>query len=202
MFTGIVTELGRVSSAVATDQGARLVIEAPATAPGLRIGDSVAVNGVCLTAVAVDDGAFAVDAVAETLARSNLGGLGVGDAVDLERPTLVGGRFDGHVVQGHVDGVAEVASRHPEGASERYRITLPPTLARYVVEKGSITVDGVSLTVTAVAPVDVEPAWFEVVLIPHTLEVTVLGARSPGDRVNVEVDVIAKYVERMLEAHR
>ncbi len=202
MFTGIVTELGTVASTAATERGARLVIEAPATAGELRIGDSVSVNGVCLTAIAVDDGAFTVDAVAETLQRSNLGGLGPGDAVDLERPTPVGGRFDGHVVQGHVDGVGEVLTRHPEGESERHRISLPSALSRYVVEKGSITVDGVSLTVTAVADVDAEPAWFEVVLIPHTLEVTVLGARSRGDRVNLEVDVIAKYVERMLEAHR
>ncbi len=196
------TELGTVASTAATERGARLVVAAPDTADGLGIGDSVSVNGVCLTAVAVDAKTFTVDAVAETLQRSNLGELGPGDAVDLERPTPVGGRFDGHVVQGHVDGVGEVLSRHAEGESERHRISLPVGLARYVVEKGSITVDGVSLTVTAVAGVDADPAWFEVVLIPHTLEVTVLGSRSPGDLVNLEVDVIAKYVERMLEAHR
>ncbi len=149
----------------------------------------------------VEEPHFGVDAVMETLERSNLGDLVTGDAVDLERPTAADGRFDGHIVQGHVDGVGHVLSRSREGDAERIRIAIPAHLSRYVVEKGSITVDGVSLTVTASSPLDDGAGWFEVVLIPHTLEVTVLGVRVAGDAVNIEVDVLAKYVERILEAH-
>ncbi len=195
MFTGIVAEVGTVEAVEPAAGGSRLRIAAPRTAVGLQIGDSVSINGVCLTAVAVSAEGFAVQAVPETLARTNLGAVGAGDGVDLERPVRVDGRLDGHIVQGHVDGVGTVAAITPEGESRRVRVTTPPELLRYVVEKGSMTVDGVSLTVTAV-----DEEAFEVVLIPHTLEVTVLGERRLGDAVNLEVDVLAKYVERLLEA--
>ncbi len=201
MFTGIVSELGRVAAIEPTDGGARISVLAPDTCSDLGIGDSVAVNGVCLTAVAVDGGAFTVEAVGETLQRTNLGDLTDGSSVDLERPVeAAGGRFDGHVVQGHVDGVGDVRSIESEGAAKRIRIGAPAPLARYLVEKGSVTVDGVSLTITAVSPVDDPAPWFEIVLIPHTLEVTVLGHREVGDRVNLEADILAKYVERLMEA--
>jgi riboflavin synthase len=196
MFTGIVTGLGTVTQIEETETGRRLNIEEPGTLAGMRRGDSVAVNGVCLTAVTVDGGAISVDVVHESLDRSNLGDLRSGGRVDLERPMPADGRFDGHIVQGHVDGVGVVSSIAQEGEAVRMRIELPERLGRYVVEKGSITVDGVSLTVTAVGT---EVAtWFEIVLIPHTLEVTVLGLRGVGDRVNLEVDVLAKYVERLM----
>lgn len=201
MFTGIVTEMGTVVSTAPTPAGRRIVVAAPATAPGLAIGDSVAVNGVCLTAVELDGAEVSFDVVAETLDRSNLGWLEPGAGVDLERPMAGDGRFDGHVVQGHVDGVGMVAAITPEGGASRIRIEIPEALGRYVVEKGSVTVDGVSLTVTAVSELG-EAQWFEIVLIPHTLAVTVLGQRSVGDRVNLEMDVIAKYVERLMGAHR
>lgn len=199
MFTGIVSDLGSIRSRQPTDAGALIDIEAPATVHGLTVGDSVAVNGVCLTAVAVTDSTFSVDVIHETLARTALGSLDAGDPVDLERPMPGDGRFDGHIVQGHVDGVGRIATITEEGASRRLRIGIPDELARYTVEKGSIAVDGVSLTITAVSAAG-EDAWFEVALIPHTLDVTVLGSRSIGDPVNLEVDVLAKYVERLMEA--
>jgi riboflavin synthase len=201
MFTGIVTERGRVLDAEATTGGARLVIEAPKTVAGLKVGDSVAVNGVCLTAVEVTGNTFAVDAVTETLERSTLGSVVGGAVVDLERPVASdGGRFDGHVVQGHVDGVGVVDAIDDEGGAKRLRVSAPGRLAAYFVEKGSVTLDGVSLTITAVSAAGDDPAWFEVVLIPHTLEVTVLGDRAVGDRLNIEADIFAKYVERLMEA--
>lgn len=199
MFTGIVGDLGTVQLIGPTEAGARVVLDAPKTASGLSVGDSVAVNGVCLTAVQVSDRGFAVDVIHESLSRTALGELEVGDAVDLERPMAGEGRFDGHIVQGHVDGVGTVAAVTPEGEAKRLSISIPDALARYIVEKGSVAVDGVSLTITAVSALD-EPSWFEVALIPHTLEVTVLGKRAVGDRVNIEVDVLAKYVERLMEA--
>jgi riboflavin synthase len=197
MFTGIVTERGTVGGIVPTDGGVRLSIAAPETAVGLVVGDSVAVSGVCLTALAVDESGFEAEAVAETLARTTLGALGVGDVVNLERPVLAGGRLDGHVVQGHVDGVAVVGSVTAEGESTRVRFDAPAGLLGYVAEKGSVALDGVSLTVTAV-----DRTGFEVVLIPHTRAATTLGAATPGARVNLEVDVLAKYVERLMEARR
>jgi len=196
MFTGIVTELGSIVAVAPTDGGARIELAAPDTAPGMAIGDSVAVNGVCLTAVGLDGSHITVELVAETLARTNLGGLAPGDIVDLERPMPADGRFDGHMVQGHVDGTGRIAHIAADGPGRRLRIGVDPSLARYIAEKGSITVDGVSLTVTAVS--DRGDPWFEVALIPHTLAVTVLGRRGDGDTVNLEVDVIAKYVERMM----
>lgn len=200
MFTGIVTELGTVAAVAETDTGRRMQITAAATARGMKIGDSVAVNGVCLTAVSVGASYFTLEAVGETLSRTNLGALGVGDSVDLERPMAANGRFDGHVVQGHVDAVGTIARIDAEGEAKRIRVAVPPDLGRYLVEKGSVTVDGVSLTITAVSRPRSDATWFEVVLIPHTLEVTVLGQRAVGDAVNLEADVIAKYVERMMEA--
>ena len=198
MFTGIVAGLGTVTQVDETPTGRRLRIEERAVLDELKVGDSVAVNGVCLTAVEVDGGAVSVDVVQESLDRSNLGDLRGGGRVDLERPMPASGRFDGHIVQGHVDGVGVVSSIAQEGDAVRMRIELPEKLARYVVEKGSITVDGVSLTVTDVGTE--LTTWFEIVLIPHTLEVTVLGLRGVGDRVNLEVDVLAKYVERLMRS--
>lgn len=195
MFTGIVEELVEVVAVEETGAGRRLVVaNAFETTPA--IGDSVAVNGVCLTVVGTESATITFDVVRETLERSNLGALDVGARVNLERPMAAAGRFDGHVVQGHVDGRGEVTARRAEGDAERVRVDLPQSLGRYVVEKGSITVDGVSLTVTAVGE-----GWVEFVLIPHTLQATTLGSRQIGEQVNIEVDVIAKYVERLLEAH-
>ncbi len=194
MFTGIVEEKGTVRARSSTDRGVRLTITADRVASDLEVGSSVAVNGVCLTAVAAGAGQFEVDVVPETIMRSNLSDLAVGSTVNLERPLPAAGRFNGHIVQGHVDGVGEVLEVFPEGEGRRMRLAVPPPLRRYVVEKGSLAVDGVSLTVAMVGE-----GSAEVALIPHTLRVTVLGERSPGDRVNLEVDVIAKYVERLME---
>lgn len=195
MFTGIVIGTGIVVSATPTDGGRRLAIEDAATAGGLAVGSSIALNGVCLTAVGVEDDRFEVEAVAETLRLTNLGDLDVGGAVNLERPLAANGRLEGHLVQGHVDGVGVVRSVEPEGDASRVWIDVGPGLLRYVATKGSVALDGVSLTVTAV-----DDDGFEVALIPHTLSVTVLGAWRAGSRANVEVDVLAKYVERLLEA--
>lgn len=197
MFTGIVSERGAVRRVVPTGGGARLSIEGPLTARGLAVGDSIAVNGVCLTAIDVDPPGFSVEAVAETLGLTNLGLLGEGSAVNLERPVPAAGRFDGHIVQGHVDGVVPVRSITAEGEARRVWLDVAPRLARYIVSKGSVALDGVSLTVSGV-----DEGGFEVVLIPHTLEETSLGALAAGTRINLEVDVLAKYVERLMEARR
>jgi len=202
MFTGIVTEVGRVVGIDRTASGRRIIVSAPGSIQGMRPGDSIAVNGVCLTATSLDGGEVTIEAVAETLARTNLGTLVAGAPVDLERPMAGDGRFDGHIVQGHIDGVGTVRSIGTEGDARRVRLGIPEPLAPYVVEKGSIAVDGVSLTVTACSAADAADPWLEVVLIPHTLDVTVLGRRDVGDQVNLEMDVIAKYVERMLEGRR
>ncbi len=195
MFTGIVAAMGTIGLVDKTATGHRLIIEESVLLADMQRGDSIAVNGVCLTAVAVGEGWVGVEVVQESLDRSNLGALEAGSSVDLERPMPAAGRFDGHIVQGHVDGVGIVSSTEAEGEARRLRIDLPTDLAKYVVEKGSITVDGVSLTVTAVG----SDPWFEIVLIPHTLEVTVLGLRRVGDQVNLEMDVLAKYVERLMK---
>jgi riboflavin synthase len=194
MFTGIVEGTGRVTSINSTGDERRLAIAADRVLDGMQVGDSIAVNGVCLTAVAVAPGRVDVTAVTETLERSNLGDLVQEGPVNLERPMSASGRFDGHIVQGHVDGIATVGVIVDEGESRRFRFDVDPGLLRYIVEKGSVTVDGVSLTVTGVGA-----GCFELVLIPHTLEVTTLGSRRVGDSVNVEVDILAKYVERLLE---
>lgn len=202
MFTGIVSELGSITAMNKTSDGVAFTIRAPRTLNEASIGDSVAVNGVCLTATSIDAAEFECIAVNETLNRTSLGSFVVGQRVNLERPMKATGRFDGHIVQGHVDGVGTVSAVTNEGDARRVRVDLGTELTRYVVEKGSITLDGTSLTVTTTsASNDVKP-WLEVVLIPHTLENTVFGTKAVGDPVNVEVDVIAKYVERMMESNR
>lgn len=197
MFTGIVVEVGRVTGYERTDRGRRLTIEAPGVTEDLEVGDSVAVNGICLTAVAVEPPRFRLEAVAETLARTNLGEVAEGSPVNLERPVRMGGRLDGHVVQGHVDGVGVVLGVQPEGDSRRVSLSVSEDLERYLVVKGSVAVDGVALTVTAVAE-----ATFEVALIPHTLASTTLGSWKVGDKANIEVDILAKYVEKLLVIRR
>ncbi len=195
MFTGIVEELGTLQRRDDLSGAARLTVRADVVVTDARPGDSVAVNGVCLTVVQADGDGFTADVMQETLDHSALGGLAVGDPVNLERAVTAHTRLGGHLVQGHVDGTATVLSRSPDEHWDVVRCSLPAQLARYVVHKGSITVDGVSLTVSALGP-----DWFEVSLIPTTLERTTLGSRRLGDSVNLEVDVIAKYVEKLLAA--
>lgn len=197
MFTGIVEELGAI---VAVDRGpdsARLTVRGPLVTADAGHGDSINVNGVCLTVTDVADGTFTVDVMAETLRRSSLAGAEAGHAVNLERAMRADGRFGGHVVQGHVDGTGTVLGITHGDRWDVVRIGLPPDLRRYVVEKGSIAVDGVSLTVSGVGSDD-SGAWFEVSLIPTTLQLTTFGSRSVGATVNLEVDVLAKYVEAQL----
>jgi riboflavin synthase len=203
VFTGIVEEVGTLVVREDAGDSAVLRIRARKAVDGVALGDSIAVNGVCLTVTGVEPdtdgtGVWSTDVMAETLRRSSLDAVGSGDRVNLERAVTVQTRLGGHMVQGHVDGVGTVVSRTPGEHWEVVRIAVPADLARYVVEKGSITVDGVSLTVSALA--DAPEPWFEVSLIPTTLRETTLGERAPGDRVNLEVDVIAKYVERLLGA--
>lgn len=199
MFTGIIAEQGRVLSVDRDgDASATLRLHAPGSTDGLALGGSIAVNGVCLTATAIDGRDFSVDVMGETLVRSTIGELAPGDAVNLERCVPAGGRLDGHVVQGHVDGVGALLEREFQGNWERLRFGVPASLARYIAEKGSIAIDGVSLTVTAVSDAGEEEPWFEVGLIPTTLAETGLGAKATGSRVNLEVDVLAKYTERLL----
>lgn len=195
MFTGIVETTAMVEAVERGDGRVTYRIAHPTG--DLVVGDSVAIDGVCLTAVRVATDTFDVEVVPETEARTTLGGLTVGSVVNIERPMAASGRFDGHIVQGHVDGVATVRSIVADGDSQRVFFDVPAPLLRYVVEKGSVAVDGVSLTVSAV-----DDGGFEVALIPHTLEVTALGQREVGDGVNLEIDVLAKYVDRLLEGHR
>jgi riboflavin synthase len=205
VFTGIVEEVGTLLVRQEQGDSAVLRIGARTVLGGVALGDSISVNGVCLTVTGVEpDGtgapaAWTTDVMAETLRRSSLGALVDGDPVNLERAVTAHTRLGGHLVQGHVDGVGSVLARTPGEHWEVVRVALPRELARYVVEKGSITVDGVSLTVSAVSAADAAEPWFEVSLIPTTLRETTLGRRAPGDPVNLEVDVIAKYVERLLE---
>ncbi|MBC2869000.1 riboflavin synthase [Streptomyces mexicanus] len=193
MFTGIVEELGEVTAVEDLGDAARFRLRGPVVTQGARHGDSIAVNGVCLTVVEHEGEEFTADVMAETLKRSSLGVLAVGSRVNLERPTAVGARLGGHIVQGHVDGTGTILERTPSEHWEIVKISLPADLARYVVEKGSITVDGISLTV-----VEAGEDFFTVSLIPTTLALTTLGLKQPGDPVNLEVDVVAKYVERLL----
>jgi riboflavin synthase len=192
LFTGLVADLGTVDALEATDDGIRLRVRSP-LAGELREGDSVAVNGVCLTATEVADGRFAADVMHETLRRSSLAGVAGGTRVNLELPLRAQDRLGGHVVQGHVDGVGAVRDAADDGFARVVTIDAPPDLLRYVVEKGSIAVDGVSLTVASVTA-----DTFSVSLIPETLERTNLGAAAPGTPVNLEVDVLAKYVEKLV----
>jgi riboflavin synthase len=203
VFTGIVEEVGTLVVRESSSDSAVLRIQAKRVLEGVALGDSIAVNGVCLTVTGVQpDGVWSTDVMAETLRRSSLGTAGAGDPINLERAVTPHTRLGGHLMQGHVDGVGSIVVRTPGEHWEVVRIALPPALARYVVEKGSIAVDGVSLTVSAVSPADIPDPWFEVSLIPTTLRETTLGARAPGDPVNLEVDVIAKYVERLLGGAR
>ena len=195
MFTGIVRELGRIVSAERAGGGLELVVAAPQTAASLAVGDSLAVDGVCLTATAVNGGSVSLHAVPETLSRSKLGGLAAGDAVNVESAVRAGEPLGGHYVQGHVDAIGRIRSVEVEGEGVRVFVEAPVDVLRYCIEKGSIAVDGVSLTIAELAP----PDAFAVVLVPHTLEATTLSALAPGDDVNLEVDVLAKYVERLLD---
>jgi riboflavin synthase len=207
VFTGIVEEVGTLVVREDQSDAAVLQIRADRVLQDVALGDSIAVNGVCLTVTAVDGGVWSTDVMAETLSRSSLGSVTAGAQVNLERAVTPHTRLGGHMMQGHVDGVGQIVGRVPGEHWEVVRIALPTDLARYVVEKGSIAVDGVSLTVSAVSPsgaggegahTDIPEPWFEVSLIPTTLRETTLGSRAPGDPVNLEVDVIAKYVERLL----
>lgn len=204
MFTGIVEELGEVVEVTPLpDDALRLVVSGPLVTSDARDGDSIAVNGVCLTVTGLREGTFGADVMRETLDRSSLRGVQAGTRVNLERPVTLGTRLGGHLVQGHVDGVGTVLGREPSEHWEVVRISLPPALSRYVVEKGSIAVDGVSLTVAAIGVSEGDgpagaPTWFAVSLIPTTLQRTTLGHRQVGDPVNLEVDVLAKYVESLM----
>jgi riboflavin synthase len=194
VFTGIVRERGRVASVDGGgDGGIRIRLEAPLTAPEAAVGDSVSLNGCCLTVVEVDGRTLAFDAVPETLARSSLAGLGEGAQLNVEAAVRAGEPLGGHYVQGHVDGVGTVRSVEPEGEGKRLWFGAPADVLRYCVEKGSVAVDGVSLTIAAL-----DEAGFAVALIPHTLAETTLGTAVPGTRVNLEADVLAKYVERLV----
>ncbi len=193
MFTGIIEELGTVERVTRGRVSAVLAIQAEAILSDLKIGDSVAVNGVCLTATSLTGHGFTADVMHETLDRSSLAGLGPGSPVNLERAMAADGRFGGHIVAGHVDGVGTIAAIEQDDNAIWFTITAPEQVLRYVVEKGSIAIDGISLTVARV-----EPDRFAVSVIPHTAAVTLLGRRRVGDRVNLESDIIGKYVERLL----
>ncbi len=197
MFTGIVEEVGRVAGIEDQGDAIRLTIGCETAVEGAKLGDSIAVNGVCLTVAEFDDESFTADVMQESLDRTGLGGLGTGSPVNLERAVAAGARLGGHIVQGHVDGTGSIVSRTPGEHWEVVRISLPDDLDRYVVEKGSIAVDGTSLTVSAVGG-EAGDHWFEVSLIPTTLADTVLGTLDVGATVNLEVDVVAKYIEKLL----
>jgi riboflavin synthase len=196
VFTGLIAELGTVTALARGGEGATLTVRAR-LADELGGGDSIAVNGVCLTAIASRDGRFEAEAMLETLRRSSLGALAVGDRVNLELPLRADGRLGGHIVQGHVDGVGSVAAVREQGLARILTIDADPQLARYLVEKGSVAVNGVSLTVSALPE-----QGFEVSLIPETVRRTNLGAVAPGDLLNLEVDVLAKHLERLLDGAR
>ncbi|TMR06676.1 riboflavin synthase [Actinomadura soli] len=197
MFTGIVEELGEIVGVEPSDGSVTLTVRGPLVTQDAVHGASIAVNGVCLTVVDAKDETFTADVIKETLDKSGLGALAPGSKVNLERPVRLSDRLGGHLVQGHVDGVGEIISREPGERWDVVTVSLPSDLARYVVDKGSITVDGISLTV-----VEAKADRFSVALIPTTLALTTLGHKKPGDPVNLEVDVVAKYVERMLGDRR
>jgi riboflavin synthase len=201
VFTGIVEELGEVVDLELNGDSARLIVRGPRVTADAARGDSIAINGVCLTVTGLTGGEFTADVMGETLKHSTLGSVTPGQAVNLERAVRPDGRLGGHIVQGHVDGSGTILSRLPGTDWEVVRISVPPDLARYVVYKGSVAVDGISLTVSGLSddcPSPGSQAWFEVSLIPETLQRTTLGFKQPGAAVNLEVDLIAKYVERLL----
>lgn len=194
MFTGIVESTGRISRVDANSRGRRLRVKAPEIAPTLSKGDSISVSGVCLTVEETDGDIFGVFLASETIDRTTLDTLSVDDRVNLERPMAANGRFDGHLVQGHVDGTTSIEEIEPIGDDWRFTFRIPPSIGPYVVEKGSIALDGISLTVAAC-----DEETFEVAIIPETYERTTLSEKRPGDSVHIEVDIIAKYVESMLD---
>jgi len=194
VFTGIIETVGRVTSLERRGELVRVEVDAPSLTDGAKVGDSIAVNGCCLTITGIAGGRLTFDAVQETLRRTSLGDRGVDSRVNLERAMRADGRLDGHIVQGHVDGTGRVQALERAGDDVRFAVDCGPEIARYLVEKGSVAIDGVSLTV-----VGVEEGGFDVALIPHTLAETNLGDRVPGDRVNLEADVLGKYVVRYLE---
>ena len=193
MFTGIVEEMGKISAIRQRAKSAQLTIQAQTVLEGTRIGDSIAVNGVCLTVTSLSASAFTADVMAESLRRSALGDLSPGSPVNLERAMAANGRFGGHIVSGHIDGTGTISSFRREDNAMWVTVATPANLLRYIVEKGSVAIDGVSLTVAAVTGRD-----FSVSLIPHTAAVTILGSKGPGDIVNLETDIIGKYVEKLL----
>lgn len=198
MFTGIIEEIGEVTAVAPSGDGVRLTVRAPKAVSDAAHGDSIAVSGVCLTVVEQGDDWFTADVMRQTLEVSSLAGVATGRAVNLERALAAHTRLGGHIVQGHVDGVGELLEVRPGDQWRVLRISLPAELAPLVVDKGSISVDGVSLTVSAVSTAAEQAAWFEVSLIPETLVATTLGHRSPGDRVNLETDILARHVQRLL----
>lgn len=198
MFTGLVEEKGTITAVEDLGDSVRLTIRGPLVTGDAGHGDSIAVSGCCLTVMAQTADTFAADVMKESLDKTALGDLRVGDEVNLERATKAGARLGGHIVQGHVDGTGRILDRTPSEHWEVVRIAVPADLAKYLVDKGSVTVDGTSLTVVEV--VDEPEPWFSVSLIPTTLADTTLGTKTPGDRVNLEVDILAKYVERLLGA--
>ncbi len=198
MFTGIVEEIGAVTAVAPSGDGVRLTVRAPRAVSDAAHGDSIAVSGVCLTVVDRGEDWFTADVMKQTLDMSTLEGVADGRVVNLERATAAHGRLGGHIVQGHIDGTGELLEVRPGEQWRVLRIALPSTLAPLVVDKGSIAVDGVSLTVSAVSAADAAEQWFEVSLIPETLEATTLGARVAGDRVNLETDILARHVQRLL----
>ncbi|MET1053221.1 MAG: riboflavin synthase [Mycetocola sp.] len=198
MFTGIIEEIGEVTRVDRTADAARITVHGPVAVSGARHGDSISVSGVCLTVVDQTADSFTVDVMAQTLAMSTLDDVAAGRRVNLERAAEVGDRLGGHIVQGHIDGTAEILSVSDGSAWRVVRFSLAAGLAALVTDKGSIAVDGISLTVSAVSPASEPEQWFEVSLIPETLSATTLGQKSIGDRVNIETDILARHVERML----
>ena len=198
MFTGIIEELGTVDRVEQGTDAVRLTVRGPLAVAGAAIGDSISVNGVCLTVVERTTETFTADVMAQTLRMSTLAEAGPGTPVNLERAALVGGRLGGHIVQGHIDGTSELLSVTPVEAWRVLRFSLSPDLAPLVTNKGSIAVDGVSLTVSTISPATEPEQWFEVSLIPETLTATTLGKRTVGEHVNIETDILARHVERML----
>ncbi|WP_312173695.1 riboflavin synthase [Microbacterium sp.] len=198
MFTGIIEEIGEITAIAPAGDGWRLTVRAPKAASDAVHGESIAVSGVCLTVVDSTADTFDADVMKQTLDVAALGGASVGTRVNIEKAMPVGARLGGHIVQGHVDGVGSIVEVRPGAQWSVLRVSLPDDLAPLVVDKGSISVDGTSLTVSSVSPVDAEDSWFEISLIPETLAATTLGARAIGDRVNLETDILARHVERLL----
>ncbi|GAA1688676.1 riboflavin synthase [Microbacterium sediminicola] len=198
MFTGLIEEIGTVTSVEPAGDGLRLTLQAPLVVTDAAHGDSIAVSGVCLTVVAYSTEGFTADVMRQTLDMSTLGALSAGDRVNLERATTSDGRLGGHIVQGHIDGTGEISQIRPGGQWQVVRVTVPLTLAPLIVDKGSIAVEGISLTVSAISDADETEQWFEISLIPETLAATTLGTAQVGDLVNLETDILARHVQRLM----